>query len=87
METYQKIRVELDKYAHALSKKAEIIAINKCDCIDDDTLKDIEKEFYKKLKVKPYFISAIAGRGVTDLLRAAAAFVPDKNEVESKEEE
>ena len=80
LETYRTIRAELDKYAHTLSKKQEIIAINKCDCIDDDTLKDIEKEFYKKLKVKPYFISAIAGKGLTDLLRAAAKFVPTKEE-------
>ncbi len=88
LETYQTIRGELAKYAQALSQKPEIIAINKCDCIDDETLDTIAKEFYKKLKVKPYFISAVSGRGLTEVLRAAASYVPPKEqEEESKDEE
>lgn len=87
-ETYQAIRNELQNYADKLAQKPEIIAINKCDCIDDETLADITKTFEDNIHIKPFFISAVAGLGLTDLLRAAAKFVKEKTEekIEIKEE-
>ena len=71
-ESYKAIREELQKYDSKMTKKKELIAINKCDCLDDETKKDIQKQFGKK---KIYFISAIAGIGLTDLLRAAVPYI------------
>ena len=87
-ETYQAIRNELQNYADKLAKKPEIIAINKCDCIDDETLDEIAKTFEDNIHIKPFFISAIAQKGLTDLLRAASPFVEEKTqeEVNIKEE-
>ena len=79
-ETYQAIRNELKNYADKLAKKPEIIAINKCDCIDEDTLKEIANKFEKNIHSKPFFISAIAGKGLTELLRKASEFVEDREE-------
>ena len=86
-ETYQAIRNELKNYADKLAKKPEIIAINKCDCIDEDTLKEIANDFEKNIHSKPFFISAVAGKGLTELLRKAAEFVEDKERDITVEEE
>ena len=84
-KTYQSIRNELKSYAEKLALKPEIIAINKCDCIDDETLAEIGKEFTQKAKIQPIFISAIANKNLTELLRKAATFVPEK-QIEAIEE-
>jgi len=84
-KTYQSIRNELKSYAEKLALKPEIIAINKCDCIDNETLAEIGKEFTQKAKIQPIFISAIANKNLTELLRKAATFVPEK-QIEAIEE-
>ena len=77
-KTYQAIRNELQNYAEKLTLKPEIIAINKCDCIDDETLAEIEKEFIQKTQIQPFFISAVANKNLTELLRKASTFIPEK---------
>ena len=73
--TYKIIRKELEKYGAGLSKKSELIAINKVDCIPPEDVERIKSEFKKKLKKTPYFISAVAGIGLKELLRKASSFV------------
>jgi len=73
--TYKTIRTELEKYGAGLSEKPEIIAINKVDCIPPEDVERIKSEFKKKLKKAPYFISAVAGTGLKELLRKATSFV------------
>ena len=71
-QSYQSIRDELKKYDFKMTKKKELIAVNKCDCLDDEIKQDIQKQFgHKKL----YFISAVAGLGLTELLRAVVPYI------------
>ncbi len=75
VESYKTIRNELKNYSLELSKKPEIIALNKCDLIEKDQqiiktnkLKDFLKS-NKRSRVKLFNISAVSNAGVEDLLR------------------
>ena len=56
---------ELKKYNPELMDKDRILAITKCDLVDDDTLKDIKKHLPKK--VPHVFISSVIGQGIQEL--------------------
>ena len=45
--------------------KDRILAITKCDLVDDDTIKEIKKHLPKK--VPHVFISSVANQGITEL--------------------
>ncbi|MGB9153436.1 MAG: GTPase ObgE [Alphaproteobacteria bacterium] len=65
---YKTIRNELKAYGNGLSRKAEIIALNKCDALDAATIKR-KVAALKKVTTKPiHVISAVAHTGVTDIL-------------------
>lgn len=81
-QAYLTIRSELEKYSKKLALKPELIAINKCDCIDEETIAQIKDKFKGK---EPFFISAIAGMGLTPLLRKAATYI-QKTEEEEKDD-
>ncbi|MGA2792537.1 MAG: GTPase ObgE [Roseiarcus sp.] len=84
---YRTIRRELAAYGAGLSDKAEIVALSKVDAVDDETLnkqkdrlKRALREFGPKLaagvkRASPLELSAVAGRGVIEVLRAAAAAI------------
>jgi GTP-binding protein len=84
---YRTIRRELAAYGAGLSDKAEIIALSKVDAVDAETLKK-QKERLKRVmrdhgptlapgvkRAPPLELSAVAGIGVTELLRAAAKVI------------
>ena len=56
---------ELKKYNPELMDKDRILAITKCDLVDDDTIKDIKKHLPKK--VPHIFISSVAQQGIDEL--------------------
>ena len=56
---------ELKKYNPELMDKERLLAITKCDLVDDDTLKDIKKHLPKK--VPHVFISSVIGKGIDEL--------------------
>ncbi|NTU69442.1 GTPase ObgE [bacterium] len=70
VEDYKVIRNELKKYKSELSKKQEIIAINKIDVLGDDKelLDDVVGKIEKVSKKKVYPISAAAKIGINELL-------------------
>ncbi len=69
---YQTIRRELERY-HQLSQRPEIIALTKCEGVDDEI---IQMQMTSILDVNPnaqiFAISAVAHQGITELLRALA---------------
>lgn len=81
---YRTIRRELAAYGAGLADKAEIVALSKVDAVDDETLKKQKdrlkramREYGPKLadgvkRASPLELSAVAGRGVADLLRTVA---------------
>ena len=56
---------ELKKYNPELMDKDRILAITKCDLVDEDTIKEIKKHLPKK--VPHVFISSVANQGITEL--------------------
>ncbi len=65
------INDELKKYDKNLLKKPQIIALNKIDTVDDELLNLILKELKEKLKKhKIYPISAVTGKGISELIIA-----------------
>jgi GTP-binding protein len=72
-EDYQVILTELEAYAEELGDKARIVALNKCDALDPDTIKQRKKALEKACGVKVMVISGVAGTGLQDTLRALHA--------------
>ena len=56
---------ELKKYNPELMDKERILAITKCDLVDEDAIKEIKRHLPKKV---PYvFISSVIGKGIDEL--------------------
>jgi len=69
---YKTIRAELKAYGGGLSRKAEIIALNKCDALTAADIKSKIKAL-KRVTTKPiYVISGVAHTGVTEILHLIA---------------
>ena len=64
-EAYDVLLNELKKYNPELLDKKRILAISKCDLIDEDTKKEIKKHLPKK--VPNLFISSATGEGIKEL--------------------
>lgn len=70
--SYMAIRRELETYSSELMKRPEIVALTKCDGLDDDIIQ-MQKESLRAVLPKGseiYAISSSAHQGLTDLLRA-----------------
>ncbi len=73
IKNYQIINEELAKYSEKLAKLHQIVAINKMDSIDEETLEDLKSQF-KQLGVEAFCMSAVTGENLEEL----------KNELEHK---
>ncbi|MBI3630947.1 MAG: GTPase ObgE, partial [Candidatus Sungbacteria bacterium] len=67
---YRTIRKEIAEYSEKLAGKEELVALNKCDALDAETVKKKCAALKRVCKSKVYPISAAAGTGITPLLRA-----------------
>ena len=69
METLSQFDTDLFLFLNGLHTgwmdKDRILAITKCDLVDDDTIKDIKKHLPKK--VPHVFISSVAQQGIDEL--------------------
>ena len=70
IENYKKINKELKKYDSSLSKREQIIILNKVDLIDFEHAQEIKKEFMSKTKTKNeiFIISTATKQGIKELL-------------------
>ena len=71
---------ELKKYNPELMDKERILAITKCDLLDEDTIREIKKHLPKK--VPHVFISSVIGKGI-DELKDLIWLTLNRNEEES----
>jgi GTP-binding protein len=81
-KAYKIVRGELEAYGHGLADKEEIVALSKVDAVDAETLKQQVERLKRAIRSAgpaladgekprpPFKMSAIAGEGVTDVLRA-----------------
>lgn len=67
---YKTIRNELKSYSEILNEKQEIVALNKCDALMPEEIKEKSAALKKASKKKKiYTISGVTGDGVEDVLR------------------
>jgi GTPase len=69
---YRIVRAELKAYGAGLAKKKEILALSKCDALDEPTLAAKVAELRTASRKKPLLLSAVSGRGM-DEARAVLA--------------
>lgn len=69
VDAYKTIRGEIGEYSEKLAQKQELIALNKCDALTKEEIKEKCAKLKKASKKKVYPISAVAGMGIEELLR------------------
>lgn len=70
---YGTVRAELEAYGAGLSEKHEIVALNKCDALEDDAIEARRKALAKASGRPVFTLSGVTGSGVTTILRALLA--------------
>ena len=66
-KSYKQIKNELKKYSAKLSKKKELVVLNKVDLIDNNEMKKIIKEFTKNTKSEVITLSTLEKRSVSQI--------------------
>ena len=84
VDDFDTIRKELKLYNPELLKKPHLVAANKIDAIDDPKRVTALEKRAKKLKLKFFEISAVAGTGVKELIEAAWPIIAKARELEAK---
>jgi len=75
LESYSKVRKELSKYSKKLTKKNEIIVLNKIDKITDSELDEKKIILKKKINKNIYVISALKNIGINIIKRKLISHV------------
>lgn len=90
-EAYETIRGELEAYGANLDDKHEIVALNKSDALDDETIAERRKELSAVVDGPVHVISAVAGKGVREITyeldRIITAARASENQDETEVEE
>ena len=58
---------ELRRYNPEMLDKARLIAISKCDMLDDELQEELKQELDNNLPIDYVFISSVAQQGLTEL--------------------
>jgi GTP-binding protein len=69
---YRIVRAELKAYGAGLAKKKEIVALSKCDALDEAAIAAKAAELKAASRKQPLLLSAVSGRGMNEV-RAALA--------------
>jgi GTP-binding protein len=85
-EAYRVVRRELKAYGAGLDRKKEIVALSKCDALDEATLAERAETLRKAARKRPLALSAVSGAGVKDTLFALAREVGRAGEKVSEAE-
>lgn len=67
IKKYHILNKELKAYSDELSKKPQLLIGNKIDLIDDEIIKELEREF-QKIKKEIIFVSALLGKNIDSLI-------------------
>jgi GTP-binding protein len=69
-KAYKTVRDELEAYGHGLADKPEIVALSKSDALTSEQIKQQTARLKRAAKKTPLVLSALAGDGVPEVLRA-----------------
>ncbi len=88
--SYKTVRAELKAYGNKLIGKKEVVALNKCDALDEDTRAEKLAALTKATRKKVHLLSGVSGEGRTEMLRTRAKIIAesrgDEDFDETKEE-
>ncbi len=87
VQVYKAIRKELELYSEKLKGKPEVIALNKCDALDEEEIAAKKKALEKASGKKVFAISAVAKQGVFDALREVNQYITRERKPQAKNEE
>jgi GTPase len=82
---YRTIRREIKQYSEALAGKEEMVALNKCDALTPEEIKKKSAALKRAARKKIYPISAAAGMGVKEVLRAMWKVIEAKREEDASD--
>jgi GTP-binding protein len=87
-DAYRTVRRELKAYGADLDKKKEIVALSKCDALDEETIKERLAALQKVARKKPLILSAVSGLGIKDALYALSREIgrAEKDEADAEME-
>ena len=68
VDSYKVIRAEMKSYGGGLADKPVIVALNKCDAITPEEIKEKVKKLKRIAKQDIHIISAVSGQGVKDVI-------------------
>ena len=87
-DAYKTVRRELKAYGADLDKKKEIVALSKCDALDEETIKERLAALQKVARKKPLVLSAVSGLGIKDALYALSREIgrAEKDEADAEME-
>jgi GTPase len=84
--TYRTVRKELAAYGEGLEDKPEVLALNKCDTLDDELLDALSDELEAEAGVRPLRVSGATGEGADKALDAILGYLsPTAREDEQSE--
>ena len=66
-KSYKQIKNELKKYSTKLSKKKELVVLNKTDLIDKENIKKIVKEFSKITSSEVILLSTLKKKSISQI--------------------
>ncbi|NKJ09144.1 MULTISPECIES: GTPase ObgE [Rhizobium] len=78
-KAYKTVKHELEAYGNNITDKPEIVALSQIDVVDEETLKKKTRELARACGKTPFQISAITGRGMTEVLRALRDVIVEAN--------
>jgi len=85
-DAYVTIRKELAAYGASLDDKHEIVALNKADALDDETIKARHDELASVVDGPVHVISAVSGKGVRDITFELDRIIVSERAKEFKDE-
>src|SRR5712691_5194127 len=81
---YKTVRSELEAYGQGLAEKPEIVALTKSDALTPEQLKEQTARLKRAAKKTPLVMSAIAGDGVQEALRALLKIINESQAPKGK---
>ena len=84
---YKTIRNEIKQYSKTLAKMPELVALNKCDALTAEEIKEKSAALKKACRKKVWPISAVSGDGIKPVLREMMKAVEKKRKEERSHEE
>ena len=74
-KSYEQVKNELKNYSSELTKKKELIVLNKVDLIDNNTVKEIVKNFTKNKKNEVMTLSTFEKNSISKIKAKLISYV------------